>query len=1398
MLVRDLVMFNKESYYNGAVQTEWFYDEQKVSGIACSYVFHGPKYYGVTNKDVTTGGHTLIDTASFVGIISNKLEKQSDNNFILAIAGYGTGKSHLAVTLGALFGGPTQLQDSIISNIGEADGQIAAKLQKQKQKNLVIALNGMRNFNLDAEILRCARATLSRDGISDEPIRSLTKTYDNAKYFINENFDRCNENFEKAAENLGVSLSGNELKDYLKNRIETDATALEIVNSVYKIVNGDTLHWNQGISAGEIIACLCDQLCGEGKPYNKILLLFDEFGRYIEYVAANPTIAGDAALQQIFEAIQNVHGKAVFVGFIQYELEAYLSHIDKTSNVLRYVGRFKASEKYYLSSNFETILANLLRKIDNDSFARTVQHSLDRYKNYHEKIYNALKRWCGNGFTKNVWLSERMYRNVILEGCFPMHPMTVWILSGSSRWMQQRSTIAFCADMIDAVADKQIENDWLPYVYPVDIIDSGIFSEMLNAEEKGLVQSQNCMLYREILSKIGAKLSANELQVLKAILIIKVANFTPFDKEDAVSAMRYCSNLKDDEIRDAIKHLEDQHGVIAYDESAKSFDLIAEANGFNEFKRVYSKYRTGKYLNIEDIDEETQRTLGLLDPIDTSFAQDNHISSSEWKFEKRLLDSTSINEQYLSKSISMLSAVNNGESYRGLFLFAYCHGESQEEVERIREACENVIIENSPLIIAFLDDSEGDIIKALTIKNNLNRFSLADRERFLKHISDQKRIQDKTISSKFNAMVMERRIITEKGLMTYNGRMTALCTERFNKIFTSPVPFVFDGFDNVKPVQAKKTFATICIKLFDQSLMNIHSYQALSMADKNRVRTCISTGNANSWQIFNNECCLVLPQNELIRRIYDEVDSNIRESEPLAIGKLFGRYLRAPFGMNIYSLSLFIVYFIQKQGKKVICRLGSDRLTSQNFSNVIMKDGKLKYSDLQRVTIIKNANSDENHIADICNEILENTDVNRCEVLRARLNDAVALEGENDNTRVLIGQARVRLDDGSRLLGNLKKIKGSVERYFDEANKKMVIPQFINIFDYLKSYFGVIEEGLPYVYGNDFLSYMLEANKIVNDYLGVAFSKALMELACPDITQLGIFQTTYERVISILKDQGYESQAKETAERVEIICKETKARNQYNQALGEVEKDIALLGDPKKASYAECSQRIEKFKGWLGFFEKADMPDSIKLPITNSINQKIKQLKEYQTALLERVECLDKRIAESEDYTDFQRVYGEIQGLLAYQFDPTTTGHLENIHKSLEDLENKLNKIPLNVDEIDQLIQRQVCENVYDQVYKKILLENKKKAEEKEEEWIENTVECAECDEITDAQQCVFWLEKLRNAPSFISKKGLNRTQNAITHIEKQLHKCRVQGVLSLYYALTEDEKKEFLKIIEK
>ena len=117
--IGQLIEFNKEAFFDGAIQADWFYNIDKRNSVAESYIFHGPKYFGLNENDISISKHKLIDTISFVNKIAEKIAYDSESSrFVLSIAGYGAGKSHLSVTMGSLFSGDNrELQGKIISKI---------------------------------------------------------------------------------------------------------------------------------------------------------------------------------------------------------------------------------------------------------------------------------------------------------------------------------------------------------------------------------------------------------------------------------------------------------------------------------------------------------------------------------------------------------------------------------------------------------------------------------------------------------------------------------------------------------------------------------------------------------------------------------------------------------------------------------------------------------------------------------------------------------------------------------------------------------------------------------------------------------------------------------------------------------------------------------------------------------------------------------------------------------------------------------------------------------------------------------------------------------------------------------------------------------------------------------
>ena len=130
----DLLEFRKDIFFDGAVQIDWFYNKEKATLVAENFVFHGSEYHGATGGSDSN----LRDTVSFVQEISEKINNEYPNNpLTLAIATYGTGKSHLGVTLAELFSGPDynpKAYNAIISNIKEIDATKSRAIEQNTQK----------------------------------------------------------------------------------------------------------------------------------------------------------------------------------------------------------------------------------------------------------------------------------------------------------------------------------------------------------------------------------------------------------------------------------------------------------------------------------------------------------------------------------------------------------------------------------------------------------------------------------------------------------------------------------------------------------------------------------------------------------------------------------------------------------------------------------------------------------------------------------------------------------------------------------------------------------------------------------------------------------------------------------------------------------------------------------------------------------------------------------------------------------------------------------------------------------------------------------------------------------------------------------------------------------------
>ena len=628
----ELLEFRKDLYFEGAVQIDWFYDQSRAAKVAENFVFHGKNYFGV--EETTSGGKKRIDTISLVQALSGKLTDETVKVPSLAIADYGTGKSHLAVTLGQLLSGPEYMPDTfekILSNIQAIDAEAAAEIRNNCDgNNFVMVINGMRDFNLHSEILRAAQKSLKLYGLPDDGLRKLNRALETAELFFSRNAKTSIAAFEKIAENYGWMEKGERLEERIRDELLSNEEAFDIVNKVYKEINGTEIRWDEGLSASSILEMLVTDYCGMNGRFDHVIVLFDEFGRYLEYASGvNAARSGDSALQQIFEAVQNAEGALQVINFIQSDIKTYLQRVDQTKNISRYIGRYDGSDKYYISSNLETVFANLIQRKDKDAFSSTVIAWQKNKEAVWKSDFDKMNKWL---ITKGMWKDYKLFRKVVIEGIYPMHPLSTFMLTQLSDYLQNRSSLTLISQYIEELSGTEI-GATPTLIMPENLMRGDLYVEMLAAEQDGKQPSQQCIRYDNILRKFGDKLSEKSLTVLRANLILRILRFRTSDYADAKDALSFASGLEIAEIEEELNWLENEYAVLGFDDHAGCFDFMEESNGAHDFKVIKKRLIAAAKVGVDYISNlKIKEIAGVSDIQSTNFGMQHKIATNEWQY----------------------------------------------------------------------------------------------------------------------------------------------------------------------------------------------------------------------------------------------------------------------------------------------------------------------------------------------------------------------------------------------------------------------------------------------------------------------------------------------------------------------------------------------------------------------------------------------------------------------------------------------------------------------------------------------------------------------------------------------------------------------------------------------
>ena len=908
MRLEEIVAFREDLLFQGAVQLGWFERNKALSDKAAGhFIFHGPDYHGVVDKHRT--GLKLVDTASFTTKVLKRLfYPDPKGSFELAIAGYGTGKSHLAVTLATLLSEPESiLTQKIIGNLSLADKGIAAEVKNLLsslggQPYLVVALNGMEDFNLGTEISRCVFTVLRKRNLNVDFLQKLRPRFGQAKNFVKLVQGSLDEEFRGE---FGEDYSVEAIFQGLDN---LDEQVFQGVSNIHaKNKPGESFTPASNESLQDFLRATKEEFCGPRKPFAGILIIFDEFGRYLEFAMQKPYIAGPDALQQLYEAVQENSEGIFLLAFIQAELSAYVARVapERREDLSRFTSRFDTLSKARLSINLETIIANLIEKKLPDIITRHVEAA--------RSAHNLLLKWFPEAKNYPIWSAETSFSKVIQEGCWPFHPLLIWSankLTAIGRTFQQRSVLSFLMEAFETCKNMQLAIG--ETLSPIQLLTDNLIEEFLNFERIGSAHPV-AHAYLDVIEKYRNQLNGQELSVLKAVLLSHKIGLKVEDvKEYSIAISTFCG-FDPTDVDNILSIFEKEHGVIGWNALSLQFDIVADGVSRKSFEAMINKKINEISLDrrAEIFSTSCQTWLGRKE-YSTDFAAEANTCTKEWNYDIAFTDINSLKIR-IDIALTAWQAAVDVNVNKGQLI--YCYVGPNSDLNMIKEQAapnfishymNNLQLDQSlgaPLAIILLNDVDGSLGEKLAIYWSLEHLTEEKVNKYVKFTGEKKSTVLQELEMRFQQLEKEHNIVFAAEVELKKYRLKQMLELLFKKVYPKLLPFPFDGFGTARgnaAIDSRDFTRELLLGNLDHDWLKSKGAQV-----KNRGYQVL----VDSWQIFDLDGTVqLLPANKYVREAME-----LLEGAPCGsvnLGDIARKWINPPYGLNIAIVGLLIAIFI--------------------------------------------------------------------------------------------------------------------------------------------------------------------------------------------------------------------------------------------------------------------------------------------------------------------------------------------------------------------------------------------------------------------------------------------------------------------------------------------------------
>ena len=505
------------------------------------------------------------------------------NKSTILVGPYGKGKSHLLLVLLTLLNDykdeDTNIIEDLLNKINKINPNIYIKIKAirdKKQKFMPVIINSNYN-NINQAFLLALTEALERENINNIVINTyFDVALDIISKWKNENDNEIIDKFNNCLKKKKTTLK--QLEDGLKIYNES---YYEIFKDVYTcVLHG--IEFNPLINT-DIIKYYKDvnyKIAQIG--YTGMLVIFDEFSKFLEYVG-NESMMRDLKILQDFAELSSRSSskeQILFSCITHKAINSYIKNLkDDKANAFKTVeGRFK--EIYFnrsMEQNYEIIEQTIKKSSKFPAY-------INKYLDENAKFYNDLKNEFNFCRISNA-------DNLLFKGCYPLNPVTVFAVINLSEKIAQneRTLFTFLTD-----------DDVYSFKYYINNNNS---SELFNIDKiydyfYNIIKKENNEQIKEIWIKAENAISKTndliEINILKSIAIIYMINdfenFSPVN-----TSVQLSLNLQEKIFDEKINNLIEK-GII---KRKKTNKLLEFSTAYN--KEVLNEINIIKHNKFEKI-----------------------------------------------------------------------------------------------------------------------------------------------------------------------------------------------------------------------------------------------------------------------------------------------------------------------------------------------------------------------------------------------------------------------------------------------------------------------------------------------------------------------------------------------------------------------------------------------------------------------------------------------------------------------------------------------------------------------------------------------------------------------------------------------------------------------------